>query len=394
MPCSRLVDYLVPSCYNLGCSRTTDADMIHKKLTAKIFGQPTALEEIRSNLKAAFSKDKEKDRDSPPLAMHFAGECGAGKTESALIISEYAFKIHIGRRKQFRSSLMFVNGGEFGHDPTKPRPQLVQKYVHRLKSELSAKLRKCRRIIVVFDDIQKMIYEVLVQLAPVFEGHYEHKGIRYSTSQIIIILTSDFGYGILNRYNFIQEQKVIISKKLEQYLNYPRLLRFIVNIAFLPVDEHSIQELMEVSFKSMLSHLPLLQIPNRFDIIQNLTSVWKHITMSRDPTARKTTDQIADLCLFNGIQQIDNMLRDCRLFVPYDDIKYYQITLTHVIVNFKNTTHPCTANFVINPGQEVLNHIRILLTSPNMRSYINTAYKAGHTCMLQPFIQKNLINDE
>jgi hypothetical protein len=173
--CKKLTTFFDLDCYPIAGGRVTDYDKINDVLLTKVFGQNSALAEIRKILKPKLKETGFNDLEKKPAVIHLIGDNGTGKSLTGTIISENLFKFHLGRRREDQACLLYQDGQDYG-PPADPyaRQTEVSSLTLKLKTKIALQIKKCQKSIFIIDDIQKMMFEVLLGLTGVFEGLYEN----------------------------------------------------------------------------------------------------------------------------------------------------------------------------------------------------------------------------
>lgn len=112
-------------CYPRSCI-WKDPKIIKEQLMTQVFGQRTAINRIitllNNHMKATENQRK------MPVVLHFAGDHGVGKSMSADIVSEYAFRFHQGRPINQRKALLYLNMDSFKQGDEQKLSENLQVY--------------------------------------------------------------------------------------------------------------------------------------------------------------------------------------------------------------------------------------------------------------------------
>jgi hypothetical protein len=186
------------SCQTRICIRESGIDKIRMQLKKSIFGQEYAVNRILAHLETHSNSVLAQTANSP-LVMHFVGDNGVGKSETAKIISEQSFRFHVGKEMTDQYALFYRGGSSYALPPHIESLCNIKKDKYSKKDcamlreahwrSLSANLHrdiltqiiKCPNSIIILNDIQSMMWEMIYSLKDIFEGIVEFDGVNIMT---------------------------------------------------------------------------------------------------------------------------------------------------------------------------------------------------------------------
>ncbi|KAI1715245.1 torsin domain-containing protein [Ditylenchus destructor] len=150
------------------------AHKIQREVDDKLYGQHIAQEYVIRGIRAHVSKAPNK-----ALVMSFHGWTGSGKNYVARMIAKSVFK------NEMRSKFvhLFVATLHF------PHPEEVDKYKEQLRSWIYGNLTQCERSLFIFDEIDKMPYQLMDVILP-FIDYHEHIGGVDPRKSIFLFLSN------------------------------------------------------------------------------------------------------------------------------------------------------------------------------------------------------------
>lgn len=282
------------ACYTFWCLRTKDFDPIWKKLQERVFGQDEALTLIRSMLKPKLAETDDPLFEKKPVVLHLVGDNGTGKSLTTSIISEYSFLAHIGRKREGQSNFLYQDGADYS-PPAKieKRPLIAAKLTRKLKSRIADQINSCAKSIIIIDDMQKMMYEVLMSLGNLLEGGFEHNDKRVSTRDAIFIFTSDLGYEDLTRSMSLIQLKQFIFEKTKEFIVDHKLAHVLFSIPFRSLDKSAISKIITDELRLIkCRYQEMDSFSFEEPVVNHLTDFWFQYDSIRKKNGRGISNEV------------------------------------------------------------------------------------------------------
>ncbi|CAG9760886.1 unnamed protein product [Ceutorhynchus assimilis] len=241
---------LINECCNDGYIKF-DRNRLKRNLTEHVYGQPlllTAVDALTAHFNPYYRSPK-------PLTLSFHGMTGTGKNYVANFIADSLFSL--GSRSEFVHH--FIGRQHFAE----------KKYTSQYKADLydwiRGNLTQCPRQLFIFDEVDKMVPEVLNAIKPWID--YNHQAAQFS--EAVFIFLSNTGANIINEHYhdlYVSEGKQREDLKLSDFENFIQKGAFneeggffhsdtITNnlidhyIPFLPLEQKHLIKCIEKEFK-------------------------------------------------------------------------------------------------------------------------------------------------
>ncbi|XP_060527436.1 torsin-1A [Cylas formicarius] len=182
------VDSYNPYCFVKECCNKDwinfDREMLSKNLKGRVYGQPL-VNNVVNALAAHFSPHYEPRK---ALTISFHGWTGGGKNYVANFIAESIF------RKGAKSKYVhqFIGRLHFSEEAK------VEHYKHNLVQWIKGNVTYCPQQLFIFDEVDKMIPDVLNAIKPMIDHRDNIEGIDYR--QCIFIFLSNTGAQLINEH--------------------------------------------------------------------------------------------------------------------------------------------------------------------------------------------------
>ncbi len=228
---------------------------LEEELHKRVIGQEEAISAIADAVRR--SRAGLNDPRRPIGSFIFLGTTGVGKTELAKALAEYLFddenmmtRIDMSeyQEKHTVSRLVGAPPGYVGYDEG---------------GQLTEAVRRKPYSVVLFDEIEKAhpdVFNVLLQVLD--DGRLtDNKGRLVNFKNTIIIMTSNMGSQLIrenfakitddNRVETIERTKTDVLEMLKQTIRPEFLNRIDEIIMFTPLNEHEIEEIVELQINSI-----------------------------------------------------------------------------------------------------------------------------------------------
>jgi len=228
---------------------------LEEELHARVVGQDDAIHAIADAVRR--SRAGLNDPRRPIGSFIFLGTTGVGKTELAKALAEYLFddenmmtRIDMSeyQEKHTVSRLVGAPPGYVGYDEG---------------GQLTEAVRRKPYSVVLFDEIEKAnpdVFNILLQVLD--DGRLtDNKGRLVNFKNTIIIMTSNMGSPLIrdnfakmtpdNRDEVIEKTKSEVLEMLKQTIRPEFLNRIDEIIMFTPLNEHEIEQIVELQIKSV-----------------------------------------------------------------------------------------------------------------------------------------------